>query len=260
MKQTADKMPRAALDGVTQPSGEISVPRSAGGGYAIGVLVVDTWYPLLPGNVANASTFDFPVLYQVLHISAEEIFRAGPELIDRVVEGAVALEAQGVRAIVGACGTFANYQSDVLAAVSVPVFMSILTQVPFILQSLSPKKKLGILAAADNLLTDNLQRECGITDTSQLAVTGAMELPEFQQLVRCEGHFDSAKLEGELIAHLEAFAAEHPDLGALLIQCSDLPPYAMSIQRALGVPVFDMPTLMEWLYRSVVRHPYAGFL
>ena len=82
-------MPRTALDGVSQPSGEISVPRSAGGGYAIGVLVVDTWYPLLPGNVANASTFDFPVLYQVLHINAEEIFRAGPELIERVVEGAV---------------------------------------------------------------------------------------------------------------------------------------------------------------------------
>lgn len=36
------------------------------GGYTIGILAMDIWYPKLPGNVANATTYSFPVLYKRL--------------------------------------------------------------------------------------------------------------------------------------------------------------------------------------------------
>lgn len=257
---------RAGLAGpvviADEEPGSLLVTRRGRGvaGYAVGVLVIDTRYPLVPGNVANASTFDFPVLYEVLDISVDEILRAGPELVDRVIAGARRLEERGVRAIVGACGTLANYQDALTAAVDVPVFASILTQVPFLLRALPARRRLGVLAATDGLLTDSVRRQCGITDPSRLAVFGADQVPEFRRLLRGEPSFDHGRLEAELLEQMDRFAEQHPDLGALLIQCSDLPPYAAALQARLGLPVFDLPGLMRWVFESVVRRPYSGFL
>ncbi len=50
-----------------QPDRRIqAAPGQVTGGTAIGILVLDLWHPLFPGNVANASTFSFPVVYQLL--------------------------------------------------------------------------------------------------------------------------------------------------------------------------------------------------
>ena len=85
-------------------------------------------------------------------------------------------------------------------------------------------------------------------------------MPEFQKLIKCIGRFNSAKMEQEIVGLARNLAAENPEIGAIILQCSDLPPYAWAIQRATKLPVFDMTTLIDWVYRAVVRRPFAGFI
>jgi hypothetical protein len=255
-------MTHALITGVGQPDTEIIMPQGqAIAGCAIGIVVIDIWYPLLPGNVANASTFEFPVMYKILKgASIEQILRGDPVLLDMVIQGGRELIRQGARAITGACGSFANFQKEAAAELNVPTFLSSMLQVPLIAQSLKPEQKIGIIAASEAALTQKVFDACDITDPSRLVITGARVLPEFQNVLQCTGRFDSHKLEQEIVGLAGQLADDNPDIGAILLQCSDLPPYAWAIQNALKMPVFDMTTLIDWVYSAVVRRPFEGFI
>lgn len=255
-------MTNVCINGSGQPDIDISMPNGqAIAGHAIGIIVINIWYPLVPGNVANASTYSYPVLYKILkESSVEQILSGDPALLDMVIEAGKELIQQGARAIVGACGSFANYQKEAAAALNVPTFLSVMIQVPLIIQSLKPEQKLGILAASAAALTPKVFDQCGIKDPSRLAIAEVLNLPEFQNIIQCTGHFNSHKLEQEVVDLMRQFIRENPEIGAILIQCSDLPPYAWAIQNATKLPVFDMNSLMEWIHYSVVRRSYRGFI
>ena len=253
-------MNQGFISGQYQPDGEIRIPKGqAIGGQAIGIVVIDVWYPMVPGNIANASTFPFPVMFKILKgATGEQIMSGDPVLLLPIIEGARELIQQGARAIVGACGSFAYYQKEVADALEVPVFLSVMLQVPLILQGLNPRKKLGILAASASALTPRVFEQCNITDSSRLVITEAHNLPEFQVMSGCTGNINPQRLEREVVGHISQFVQDHPEIGAILIQCSDLPPYAWAIQNAVNLPVFDMTNLINWVYHAVVRKPFSG--
>lgn len=249
------------MAGSNQPDSDISIPKGqAIAGHAVGILVLDLHYPYLPGNVANATTFNFPVLYKILKGAGDEILRADPSILDKVIEGGRELEEQGVRAIVGSCGYFGNYQKEASAALDVPVFLSSLLQVPLILPSLKPEQKVGILCAVQDSLTPKMLSSCGLDDLSRIEIAGAQDIFEFKKILQCEGHFNSGELKKELVNLAMRLIHDHPDIGALLIECSDMPPYAWAIQEAIHMPVFDYVTLINWVYQAVVRRPFSGII
>ncbi len=229
-------------------------------GAPIGILLVEADYAMLPGNVANASTYDFPVIYQVLKgVTFERIAVADPSVLDVLIAGGEALIANGVRAVVSACGSFANYQRAAAAALSVPTYLSSMLQVPWIQAALQPKQKLLVIAAVGSALTPRVFEECAITDTDRLLVEQAIDVPEFAAMLSPEG-FNPAKLETQLSEYASNLVRKHPDAGAILLQCSDLPPFAWAIQNATGLPVYDMNTLISWVQAATVRKPYDGLI
>lgn len=248
--------------GPWQPNTRIKMPEGQSiAGVAIGILVIEACYPLMPGNVANASSYDFPVLYKVMKgTTLSQVLSADPALLDKIVDGGKNLEQQGVRAIIGACGYFANYQKAAATALKVPVFMSSLLQVPIIMQSLKSAQKVGIVCASVDSLTPNTLSQCGINDQSRLVITGAQDLPEFQNLFRCTEGLYSHKLEQEMVGLVKQFVSDNPDIGAILLECSDMPPYAWAIQNAVKLPVFDFITLINWIQQAVVRRPFGGII
>jgi hypothetical protein len=249
------------LSGPGQPNVKVSTGKGQSvAGCAIGILVLDLRYPLFPGNVANATTWDFPVLYKILEGAGAEIFDADPSILEKVVRGGRELTQQGVRAIIGSCGYFANYQKEAAKSIDAPVFMSSLLQVPIILSALRPDQKLGILCAFKGGLTPHLLEQVGINDPSRLALAGAQDLPEFQNLLNCTGSFNSHKLEQELVDLAKHLVQQNSDIGAILLECSDMPPYAHAIQEAVRMPVFDFVTLVNWVQNAVVRRPFFGFI
>ncbi|MFC2164154.1 aspartate/glutamate racemase family protein [Acidobacteriota bacterium] len=249
------------MTGATQPDWNISIPKGqAIAGHAVGILVLDLHYPYFPGNVANATTFDFPVLYKVLKGAGDEILKADPSLLDKVIAGGKELEEQGVRAIVGSCGYFGNYQREAAAALDVPVFLSSLMQVPLIMQSIKADQKVGILCAVKESLSPKMLESCGITELSRIAIGGAQDIPDFQRILQFEGQFNSRRLEEELVKLAKQLVNDNPEIGALLIECTDMPPYAWAIQDAINLPVFDYITLINWINQACVRKPFAGFI
>jgi hypothetical protein len=230
-------------------------------GGAIGILVLTLAYPLLPGNVANASTYDYPVLFKVLEgTDIPQILGADPSLLDKVIEGGRELERQGARAVIGACGYFANYQKEAAAALTIPTFLSSLIQIPNMRQSLKPGQKVGVICADRASLTPSALSQCGVDDLESLVIVGAQDLPEFRNILDGTGHLNSHQLEQELVGLAKQMVSENPDIGAILLECSDMPPYAWAVQNATRLPVFDFITMINWIQGAVVRRPFTGFM
>ena len=236
------------------------MPRQSIAGHAIGIVVLETWYPLLPGNVANATTFDFPVRYKILReATVERIMRADPLLLDMIIQAGHEFEQEGVRAMVGACGYFANYQREVAAALNIPVFLSSLLQAPMIYRALKPEQQVGILFANAKAVRKTMLEACGVTSDIPVAYLGMEEQPEFRNILEYGGQFHYDRFEAEVVGRARQLVDENPAVGAILLECSDLPPFARSIQEAVKLPVFDFISMMNWIYHGIVQRSYNGF-
>jgi len=234
------------------------------GGVAIGIIVIgENYYPLVPGNVANATTFGFPVHYKFLKgVSSDKIVskKPDPEVLRKIIAAGKELEQQGCRAVVGACGYFANYLPEVAAALNIPCFLSSLMQIPMIAPSLKPHQKIGVLCANGEILKSApALKNCGV-DPSKIIIGGCEKLSEMQNILKNTGHLNNLKFEEELISAVKQLVTDNPDIGALLLECSDMPPYAWAIQKAVRLPVFDFTTMIKWVFSAVVRRPFAGYM
>jgi len=240
----------------------LSIPKGQHiAGHAIGIVLLEVWYPLLPGNVVNATTYPFPVRYKLLRGATQErILRADPALADLVIEAGKELQQEGVRAIVGACGYFANYQRQAAAALDVPVFLSSLLQVPLIHAGLKPGQRVGILCADAASLRPAALAACGVTPDIPIAIMGLEDQPEFGAILYSRGEFDYDRVEAEVVGSALRLVETQPDVGAILLECSDMPPFAAAVQRAVRRPVFDFITMIRWIYSGLVQRSYEGLL
>lgn len=231
-------------------------------GYPIGILYIDdVWYPMVPGNIVNGYTFDFPVrLKAVDGLDIPRLFRAEESVLDDLIKAGKQLEREGIRAISAACGFFGNFQKELSDALDVPVAISSLVQIPWISTILKSNQKIGVLTADKSSLTDKLLENCGVYNKDQLIIKDLRNEPEFSCILEGRGEFDNKIVEQEVVQKAMEIIEEEPLTGAILLECSDMPPYASAVQNAVGLPVFDFTTLIKWLYNSVAQKPYNGFV
>jgi len=223
-------------------------------GEAVGILLLDSHAPFIHGDVGNARSYGYPVRFKRIDgLTVERIFAHDMTFVDRMIEGARELEREGVRAITGDCGFMAIYQSAVKAAVSVPVLLSSLLQIPFILSTLPDGAKVGVLTASSESLTDDVFRQIGV-DCAGTLVVGLETKPYFKAGALDEvGTLDSDKIREEVVAAATEMAAAHPEVRSILLECSMLPPYGDSVSRATGLPVYDFLTMIDHVYSALVK-------
>lgn len=241
----------------------VTNPRQSWYGESIGILILDAAYPCVPGNVGNASTFSFPVRYrEVRGASIDRLLnQQDATLVQPFIDAALDLQAEGVKAVTGACGFMALFQKEVAAALDIPVFLSSLLQVPFIYHILKPDRRIGIISANAAVLTPGHFENVGVSPEIPLAIAGMQDQPEFCSAVLEEkGTLDSDAIEAEVVQVARRLVREHADLGAILLECSDLPPYAHAVQQATRLPVFDFITMIQYVHTTLVRQPYTGFM
>lgn len=221
-------------------------------GFSLGILIADTGHELALGNVQHAGTFQFPILYQVVRgLSPDALMRGDPSLTEPIRDAALALQALGVNAVVGACGSFANYQREVAAALDIPVFLSILLEVPLVLRALGSSLKLGVIFARTSSFTARVKNSCGIEEDHRVVALEMADIPAFGPILRSAGAVDSAALRSATIDLVRAAMAREPRIGAWLLQCSDLPPYAAAIRQETGLAVFDMVGLIRRVHEAI---------
>ena len=232
-------------------------------GYPVGIVYIEQVnYPLLPGNVVNACTYDFPVrMKAVPNLTNDRLFNNDPTIVDDIIEAARSMvEKDGVRAVCSACGFFGNYQQQVRRALDVPVAMSSLVQIPWIESLIRPDQRIGILTANKGSMTKELLVSCGVEHPDRLVIKDALATEEFAAVVDMRGHFNNTVAAQEITDLAEELIAENNDLGAILLECSDMPPYAAAVQEATQLPVFDFITLIRWLRSGVAQRPYSGWI
>jgi hypothetical protein len=222
---------------------------------------MDTAFTKIPGHIRNRSTFDFPVRYQVVAGATAErlVTNADPSLLEPFVQAAKELQAAGVAAITGACGFLVIFQRELADAVDVPLYTSSLIQLPMVGRMIRSDQRVGLLVAKERSLTRRHLAAVGAEDVP-VAVAGMEEQPEFREVMlqarRVE--LDADRLEREVLGVVDRLARDNADLGALVIECTDLVPFAHKIQARLGLPVFDIVTLTDMVYRSLTRTPFSS--
>jgi aspartate/glutamate racemase len=231
-------------------------------GYSVGILFLDgCWYPTIPGNVANLSTYDFPVVMKVVPNCTQERIHVGdPTLAEDVIAAARQMEAEGAKVICGACGFFGNFQDQVADAVDIPVYLSSVVQLPWIKTGLKSGQDVGMLTADSFGITKSLFKSCGIENPNYVKVKDLGRLPEFSAIIESRGSFDNDLVREEVTQAAVELLDENPNIGAILLECSDLPPYAADIQQATGLPVFDFITMIRWAHMATTQKAYNGFI
>ncbi len=224
-------------------------------GFAVGILMLDTRFPRIPGDMGHAATFPFPVRYhRVAGADPDRVVRGGAEgLLEPFVEGARRLEAEGVGAITTNCGFLVKFQRELAAAVRVPVFTSSLLLVPLVHAMLPPGRRIGILTVHAGSLTPAHLAGAGIRPDVPLAVAGLETEKEFTRvLLGNELVLDVDLAREEHVRVARRLVAEHPDVGAIVLECTNMPPYAADVQRETGRPVFDITSLVRMVHEALV--------
>jgi hypothetical protein len=225
-------------------------------GHVLGVLMLDTRFPRPPGDVGNALTWPFPVRYRIVdtaHSSRIMGAKPDPALLPLFVDAARDLEAEGVRAITTSCGFLGVYQRELAAAVSVPVLTSALLQVPFASRLLRPDQRVAILTERPNLTERHFN---GAGWSAHDVPVTVMALPDDAVFPRV--HIDQTlqadvkALEAEMVELARRTVQLHPDVGALVLECTNFVPYSRSMRVATGLPVFDLYTLVTQVYHATV--------
>jgi len=232
-------------------------------GIPIGVLSLESYFPKGPGHIKNPTTFDFPVTYKVVKGATVKkvVDQADPSLLEPFIEAARELESEGVQAITGSCGFLVLFQRELADAVSVPVFMSSLIQVPMVHRMVRKDQKVGIMVALKRSLTQEHLRAVG-ADTTPVCIAGMDDQEEFCEVI-IEGRrneLDFGRLEDEIVSVAEALVRENPETGALVLECTDMTSFAHKIQRKINLPVFDIITLTNMVYEAVLRRNYQGIM
>lgn len=220
-------------------------------GLAVGILMLDTVAPRLVGDVGNAATWPFPVHYHV--VSGADPSRImgkdpDPTLLDPFVAGARELERLGVGAITTSCGFLAIFQRELQRAVSVPVLTSALLQVPRVARLVAPGKRIGILTERPNLTERHFNGVGWSARDVPVAVTAMRDGAYFPTVyIDNIREADPDRLEADMIEMSERAVSEHPDVRAIVLECTNFVPFAQTVRRVTGLPVFDLYTLVTYV-------------
>ncbi|MBJ3775645.1 aspartate/glutamate racemase family protein [Acuticoccus mangrovi] len=227
-------------------------------GVTVGILMLDTGFERLPGDIGNAVTFHFPVQYAVVRgaTSARVVSRRpDAELLPLFIEAARGLVALGVDGIATSCGFLSLFHPELKAALPVPVATSSLLQVALVDQVLPAGRRAGVLTMdAEALTADHLRAVGAPVD---VPVAGIAPDSKFRRGQRGNATSVSfADHEADTIAAAERLLASHPEVGALVLECTNMPPYARSLARRFDMPVFDVATLINWFHAGLRPRVY----
>ena len=225
-------------------------------GAALGILMLEARFARIPGDMGNALTWPFPVHYRVVHgaspnASAFPVLGGAAGLLQPFKDAAAELVAMGAAAITTNCGFLSLFQAELAAHVGVPVATSALMQVPWVQATLPPGRRVGVITiSAGSLTPAHLETVGAPADTPVTGCDDGEEL--FPVLIRgTRDDLDSAAAEADVLAAARALLAANPAVGAIVLECTNMPPYAAAVAAATGLPVFDAVTLVHWLHGAV---------
>jgi Asp/Glu/hydantoin racemase len=209
----------------------------------LGILMLQTRFPRPPGDIGHPQTFAFPTRRRIVEGASPErvVHAADAALLAPFIAAARELMAEGCDAIATSCGFLARWQRELQAALPVPVWSSALLQLA---EQQVQGRRCGVItieaaslgaAHFEGVGADPATPVEGITPGSALHRTLLQDLPML----------DRADAQAQVLAAAQRLLAREPDIDTLLLECTNLPPYAPALRAATGLPVLDVVTLLK---------------
>ena len=221
----------------------------------IGIILLDTDFPRLLGDIGNPETFAFPVDYEKVEgaTPSEVVKRRNPSLIKPFIDAARALEERGAQAITTSCGFLAVWQEEIAQSVRVPVFTSSLVQVPWAFQVAGRRGKIGVLTVDALSLTGDHFKGVGAGEVPVI-VRGMDHASEFCR-VYLGNHpdMDIARAKNEVVSEAVTLMCENPEVMALVLECTNMAVFGNPVRSAVSVPVFDIVTLANFVWSALSK-------
>ena len=227
-------------------------------GARVGILMLETRFPRIPGDMGNAETWPFPVLYKVVPGASPRrvVCEKAEGLLEEFLAGADELVRLGADGITTTCGFLSLYQRDLAAHVGVPVATSSLMQIPFIERVLPPGKRVGVLTvSAANLTGEHLRAAGADPETPVVGTDGGSEFSRV--MINDEERLDVAAAESDILAAGDRLVASHDGIGAVLLECTNMVPYARALSQRLRLPVFSIYTFVTWFHSGLIPREFG---
>jgi hypothetical protein len=214
----------------------------------LGILMLDTRFPRIEGDIGNPASFAFPVIYERLEgIGPSDAVAAEPDrarILATLGRNARRLVDRGAVGLSTSCGFLALFQRELAAVSPVPVATSALLLVPGLAHTLSADRRVGVLTASAANLTPAHFAAVGAPPETPFA--GMPPAGAFAATFLADGTtLDRDAIERETIDAGRALLADHHGIGAIVLECTNLPPYAAALRRELGLPVYDVLDLLR---------------
>jgi maleate cis-trans isomerase len=222
-------------------------------GAPLGILMLEARFPRIPGDMGNAMTWPFPVLYRVVKGASPErvVLHGAAGLLPDFLEAAAELVSFGAEAITTNCGFLSLFQREIAAHAGVPVATSSLMQVPWVQATLPPGKRVGVITVSGSSLTPRHFEAAGApVDTPFVGTENGVEF--FRVLILGEKQdMDVGLAARDILDAGRQLVAAHPDVAAIVLECTNMPPYAHALREVLGMPVFDIYSLITWMHAGI---------
>lgn len=222
-------------------------------GAPLGILMLEAKFPRIPGDMGNATTWPFPVLYRVVLGATPEkvVLRGASGLLPDFVAAAQELVRLGAEAITTNCGFLSLFQKELAEAVNVPVATSSLMQVPWVRATLPPGKRVGVVTVSKKSLTPKHLEAANVPlDTPIAGTENGTEF--FRVLIEgAKNDMDVAAAERDVVGAGVDLVSRHPDIGALVLECTNMPPYAAALAEAVRLPVYDIYSMVSWFHAGL---------
>jgi len=227
-------------------------------GARLGILMLEARFPRIPGDMGNALTWPFPVLYKVVRgASPQRVVRQRAEgLRDAFIDAALELVSDGADGITTNCGFLSLFQKEIAAAVGVPVATSSLMQVPFVERLLPPGKRVGVLTVSRRTLQPDHLEAAGVA--ADTPVMGTEDGEEFTRvLIDGEVTMDVAAAERDILRFGSELVKRNPQVGAIVLECTNMIPYARALSEHVGLPVYDMYNFACWFHAGLAPRDFG---
>jgi hypothetical protein len=231
----------------------VRAPGASRGAF-VGLLRLQTGFPRPVGDVGNPNSFDFPVRAAVVRgATAARVVRGDAgALLGPFVDAGRALARDGAVALATSCGFLAAHQRALADALPVPFAASALLQVAWVAPLLAAGRRVGVITIdAEALGPAHLSGAGAPPDTpiEGLPRDGALARAVFGDHPR----LDRAAVGAEVVEAGLRLRRRAPGLGAIVLECTNLPPYRDALARATGLPIYDVDTLLRWLWAGARR-------
>ena len=227
-------------------------------GASVGILMLEARFPRIAGDMGNALTWPFPVHYKVVRgASPDRVVRREAEgLRDAFIDAARELVADGVDGITTNCGFLSLLQDELQAAVPVPVATSSLMQVAMANRMLPPGQRAGILTVSAGALSPrHLEKAAVPADTPIESTEGGREFSRV--ILDNEAELDVEAARRDNVDAARRLCDAHPDVGAIVLECTNMTPYAADIRAATGLPVFSIYSFVTWFHAALTPRRFG---